>query len=175
MLNDLTDRLCIEPSVDANYRIFRELWAAENDEQVYLTTIDAPLPHLSQEQCCFAEPAVWRQPDAYISGASLSHFSCAFPLTKLASYRISGISSHHRQLDGSREMAAGALYITNQKLFFDSGSLSTAITFTGLTNIECYANGIEVGKSNGRTDFFQMTRLSSEYAYMIVQELNRLR
>ena len=88
---------------------------------------------------------------------------------------MSGISSRHRPLDASREMATGSLYITNLRLLFDSGGLSTAITFTGLANIECYANGIEVGKANGRTEFFQMTRLSSEYAYMIVQELNRLR
>ena len=89
---------------------------------------------------------------------------------------MSGVSARHRPLDGSREMATGSLYITNLKLFFDSRGLSTTITFTGLANIECYANGIEVGKSNGRTEFFQMTRdLLPEYAYMIVQELNRMR
>lgn len=174
-LRELATRLGIEPPLDENYQVYRELWAAEHNEQVYLPPSEVPIPLRPDEQCCFAEPAVWRQPDPHHSGASLSRFSCAFPLTKLASYRMSGISSRHRLLDGSREMATGSLYITNLKLFFDSGGLSTAITFTGIANIECYANGIEVGKANGRTEFFQMTRLASEYAYMIVQELNRHR
>ena len=174
-LQELAKRLGIEPPLDENYQIYRELWAAEHSEQVYLTTRGVPFQLHSDEKCCFAEPAVWRQAGPRLSGASLSRFSMAFPLTKLASYRIGGISSRHRPLDGSREMATGSLYITNLKLLFHSGSLSTTITFTGLANIECYANGIEVGKANGRTEFFQMTRLSSEYAYMIVQELNRQR
>lgn len=174
-LYDLAQYLGIELPLDGNYRTFRELWAAEHNEQVYLPPLDVAIPLHPDEQCCFAEPAVWRQPGAHDSGASLSRFSMGFPLTKLASYRISGLSARHRPLDGSREMATGTLYITNLKMFFDSGGLSTAITFTGLANIECYANGIEVGKANGRPEFFQMTRLASEYAYMIVQELNRLR
>ena len=174
-LLELAKRLAIEPPLDGNYQMYRELWAAEHNEQVYLAPSEVPIQLRPEEQCCFAEPAVWRQPDAHDSWAGISRFSMAFPLTKLASYRISGVSSRHRSLHGSKEMATGSLYITNLKLFFDSGSLSTAITFNGLANIEAYANGIEVGKSNGRTEFFQMTRLSSEYAYMIVQELSRLR
>ena len=174
-LRELARHLGIAPPLDENYQIFRELWAAEHNEQVYLPPRDVPIQLRPEEECCFSEPAVWRQTNFHNSGASLSRFSMAFPLTKLASYRISGISARHRPLDGSKEMATGSLYITNLKLFFDSGGLSTAITFNGLANIECYANGIEVGKSNGRTEFFQMTRLSSEYTYMIVQELNRQR
>ena len=153
-LRELARRLGIEPPLDANYQIFRELWAAEHNEQVYLRPREVPIPLRPDEQCSFAEPVVWRQPDAHDSWAGISRFSMAFPLTKLANYRVSGISSRHRVLDGSREMAAGFLYITNLKLFFDSGGLSTTITFNGLANIECYANGIEVGKSNGRTEFF---------------------
>ena len=174
-LHELAGRLGIGPPLDGNYQIYRELWAAEHNEQVYLPLRDVPIQLRADEQCCFAEPAVWRQPDPHHSGASLSRFSCAFPLTKLASYRIGGISARYRPLEGSREMVTGSLYITNLKLFFDSRGLSTAIIFTGIANIECYANGIEVGKSNGRTEFFQMTRLASEHAYMIVQELNRQR
>jgi hypothetical protein len=174
-LQGLAWRLGIEPPLDENYQVYRELWAAEHGEPVYLPLREVPIPLHLGEECCFAEPAVWRQPTPHSSGASLSSFSCAFPLTKLASYRVSGISSRQRPLDSSREMARGSLLITNLRLLFDSIGLSTTITFAGLANIECYANGIEVGKSNGRTEFFQMTRLSSEYAYMIVQELNRLR
>ncbi len=174
-LMELAQSLAIEPPLDENYQIFRELWAAEHGERVYLPLRDVAIALHAEEHCCFAEPAVWRQPVPHYSGASLSRFSMAFPLTKLASYRVGGISARQRPPDGSREMATGSLYITNLKLLFDSGGLSTTITFTGLVNIECYGNGIEVAKANGRTEFFQMARLASEYAYIIVQELNRLK
>ena len=174
VLNGLAERLCIDPSPDANYRIFRELWAAENNEQVYLETVETSHPHLSGEQCCFSEPAVWRQPHPHNSGASLLRFSMAFPLTKLASYRIGSLKPRHRTFEGTREMAMGTLHITELKLFFYSETHSTSLTFNGIVNVECYSNGIEVGKANGRTEFFQMTTLASQYAYMIIQELNRL-
>ena len=175
MFNDLADRLCIDTPLDGNYRVFRELWAAENEEQVYLATIEAPLPLLSEEQCCFAEPAVWRRPEANSPLFSGGRFSTPFPLTKCASYRIGNPKPRIRSFGGTREMATGTLYITDFKIFFDSESLSTSITFNGLANVECYSNGIEVGKTNGQSEFFQITALASEYAYMIIQELNRIR
>lgn len=175
VLKELAERLGIAPPLDENYRVFRELWAAENNEQVYLALKEVPIQLRPDEQCCFSEPAVWRQPNPHNSGANTSRFSTAFPLAKFAGYRIGSVKPRYRALDGTREMATGSLYITNLKLFFDSGGLSTAITFNGIANVECYSNGMEVGKSNGRTEFFQMTRLSSEYAYMIVQELGRQR
>lgn len=174
-LNDLADCLHIDLPLEPNYRIFRELWAAENNEQVYLATIDARLPHLSQEQCCFAEPAVWRQPNASNPLISRPCFSTPFPLTKFASYHIGSLEPRYRAFEGTREMATGTLFITDFKVFFDSAALSTSITFNGLVNVECYSNGLEVGKSNGRSEFFQMTTLASEHAYMIIQELNRIR
>ena len=108
-LRELARRLGIEPPLDGNYQIFRELWATEHNEQVYLAPRDVPIPLRPDELCCFSEPAVWRQPAPYTSGTGLSRFSMAFPLTKLASYRISGVSSRHRALGGSREMATGSL------------------------------------------------------------------
>ncbi len=174
MLDGLATDLGIAPPLDANYRLFRELWAAENGGQVYLDMWDTSHPRLSHEQCCFMEPAVWRQPEGYSGNANSSHFSTPFPLTKCASYRIGNLEPRPRPTEGTREMAKGTLYITDFKLFFDSETRCTSVTFNGIHNVECYSNGIEVGKSNGRPEFFQMTALASQYAYMIIHELNRL-
>ena len=57
----IADGLGIEPNLDENYRKFRELWAAENGEQVFLATVAAPVMLKPGEQCCFAAPAIWAQ------------------------------------------------------------------------------------------------------------------
>ena len=168
------ERLGIESNLDGNYTKFRELWAAEHGEQVYLAPVDAPILLRPDEQCCFDEPAVWGQMKVTNSRVGYSVFSNSFPLGKGDSYRIGGLARNNKVLHEIREMAVGSLVITTKRLFFDGGSLSTSITFNRVLNVECYANGIEVSKTSEENDFFQMTHLSSEYAYMIIQEINRL-
>jgi hypothetical protein len=165
--------LRIEFNLDGNYQKFRELWAAEHGEQVYLAPVEAPIMLRPDEQCCFYEPAVWGQMKATRSGASFSVFSNRFPVGKHDSYRIGGLAYNNKVLHDIKEIAVGSLAVTNKRLFFDGGSLSTTITFNRILNVECYANGIEVSKTSEENDFFQMTSLSSEYAYMIIQEVNR--
>ena len=47
-LRDLAKRLGIEPPLHQNYQIFRELWAAEHNEQVYLAPSHSDLLYLSR-------------------------------------------------------------------------------------------------------------------------------
>lgn len=58
-LNAIAESLGIVPDLDGNYAKYRELWAAEHGEQVYLDLVDASMPLRVDEQCCFCEPAVW--------------------------------------------------------------------------------------------------------------------
>jgi hypothetical protein len=167
-------RLGIDFRLDENYRKYRELWAAEHGEQVYLASVDPPIMLRADEQCCFYEPAVWGQLKDANSRVGYSMFTNRFPVGKEDNYRIGGLPHNHKILNDINEMATGNLIITNKRLFFDGGRLSTTITFQRVANIECYANGIEVSKTTEENDFFQMTSLSSEYAYMIIQEINRL-
>lgn len=165
----------IAPRLGCDYQKFRELWAAENGEQVYLASLEAPIPLRADEHCCFLEPTIWGHLKVINSPASYSVFSTTFPIERGASYRIGSLRPRHKILDSVKEMAIGSLCITNQRLIFEGGAHSTNITFHGIVNIECYSNGIEVAKTNGRSDFFQLATLASEFAYMIIQEFCRVR
>jgi hypothetical protein len=173
-LHTTAERLGTEFNLDGNYQKFRELWAAEHGEQVFLAPVKAAIILRPDEQCCFCEPAVWGQKKGTGLDGTYSVFSNTFPLEKGASYRIGGQVHNHKALNEIKEIALGSLVITNQRLFFDGGSRSTTISFKRVLNVECYANGIEVSKTSEENDFFQMTPLSSEYAHMIIQEINRL-
>ena len=169
-LTSIAERLGVEPQFDDNYRKYRELWAAEHGEQVYLAPIDAPIFLRPDEQCCFYEPAVWGQ----VKPIGYSVFSATFPIINGVGYRIGTEKPRYKALDEIQEGATGSLCITSKRLFFDGGALSTTILFKRLSNVECYSNGIEVGKTSEQNDFFQMTPLASQYAYMAIQEINRL-
>jgi hypothetical protein len=155
-LNSIAERLGVEPQLDDNYRIYRELWAAEHGEQVYLAPIEAPILLRPDEQCCFFEPAVWGQ----ITPKGYSVFSKTFPMMIGVGYSIGTTEPRNKALDEIQAMATGCLCITNKRLFFDAGALSTTISFKKLLNVECYSNGIEINKSGEPNDFFQMTPLT---------------
>ena len=170
-LTAIAERLGTEPGLEGNYAKFRELWAAEHGEQVYLNLVDAPVPLRADEQCCFCEPAVWsRLKD---SQSRYSVFSNIYPIQNGAVYRIGGLPHYHKSLQELAEIAVGNLIITDKRLLFDGGAISTSIIFQKVLNVECYTNGIELSKAEEGNLFFQMTPLASEYAYMLIQEMNR--
>ena len=169
----VADGLHLEPNLDENYRKFRELWAAENGEQVFLAPVEAPVMLKQGEQCCFSAPAIWAQLKTVKTRVGYSGFSTSFRIAKGLSYRIGTVKPKYNVSEQMKQLSSGTLYITNKRLFLDGDGQSTTITFNRILNVEPVGDGLEVSKSSGQNDFFQMTPLDAEYAFVVIQELNR--
>lgn len=172
-LHAVAERLNLEPNLDATYQKFRELWAAENGEQVYLSAIEAHIMLKGGEQACFAEPAVWCQMKTVKTLSHYSGFSTSFKVLPGVRYRVGTIKPNYNVSEELRAKGDGTLYITNKRLIHDGGFKSTSITFARIIDVDVHTNGIEVSKSSGPNDFFQMSLLNAEFAHMAIQELNR--
>jgi hypothetical protein len=86
-------------------------------------------------------------------------------------------STWKRRLEGRvKTKATGHLAMTNRRLIHtgeEEGPLSVALD--RVVEIEPFKDGIEVTKTNGRKEFFQMDAVSCEYAMMLLGELLRMR
>lgn len=172
-LHAIAERLGIEPQLDDMFQKFRELWAAENGEQVYLPAIEVDVMLKGDEQACFAEPAVWCQMKTVKTLSHYSGFSTSIRIMPGVRYRVGNVKPNYNVSEELREKGDGILYITNKRLLHDGGFKSTNIAFNRIIDVEVHANGIEVSKSSGPNDFFQMSLLNAEFAHMVIQELNR--
>ncbi len=169
----ISERLGIEPRLDGNYEKFRELWAAENGEQVYLPAKEVDVMLKGGEQACFAEPAVWCQMKTVKTLSHYSGFSTSFKILPGVRYRVGNVKPNYNISEELREKGNGTLYITNKRLIHDGGYKSTNIAFNRIIDVELHNNGIDVSKSSGPNDFFQLSTLNAEFAHMVIQELNR--
>jgi hypothetical protein len=169
----IADGLQLEPNLDENYRKFRELWAAENGEEVFLEPVQAPVMLKPGEQCCFSAPAIWAQLKSVKTRVGYSGFSTSFRIAKGVSYRIGTVKPQYNVTEEMKQLSGGTLYITNKRLFLDGDGQSTTITFNRILNVEPIGEGLEVSKTSGQNDFFQMTTLNAEYAFLVIQEFNR--
>ncbi len=169
----IAEALGIEAQFDASYQKCRELWAAENGDQVYLPAIEADIMLKGDEQVCFAEAAVWCQMKTVKTLSHYSGFSTSFKILPGVRYRVGTIKPNYNVSEELRAKGDGTLYITNKRMIHDGGFKSTNITFNRIIDVEIHTNGIEVSKSSGPNDFFQMSPLNTEFAHMAIQQLNR--
>lgn len=172
-LHAIAERLAIEPNLDEMFHKCRELWAAENGEQIFLSPRHVPVMLKGDEQCCFCEHAIWGQMKTVKTLSHYSGFSASFRLMKGVSYRVGNVRPKYNVNEQLKLMGEGELYITSKRMFLDGGGRSTTITFNRILNVELHENGLEISKTSGQNDFFEMSPLNAEYAHMVIQELNR--
>ncbi len=65
-------------------------------------------------------------------------------------------------------MSEGSLYVTNKKIVFDGSQQSANITMGRVVQTVLYKNGIEIRKSSGKPDFFEMAEAHAEYVSALV-------
>jgi hypothetical protein len=173
-LYTISERLGIEPTFDSSFQKYRELWAAEAGEQVYLSPVEVSVMLKGDEQCCFREAALWGQMKTVKTLSHYSGFSTSFRIMKGVSYRVGNVRPNYNTSEQLKFLGDGELYITNKRMFLDGVGRSTSITFNRILNVEVHSDGLEISKTSGANDFFKMTQLNSEYAYVVIQELNRV-
>ncbi len=66
-------------------------------------------------------------------------------------------------------MSEGSLYVTNKKIVFDGSQQSANITMGRVVQTVLYRNGIEVRKSSGKPDFFEMAEAHAEYVAALIR------
>jgi hypothetical protein len=61
------------------------------------------------------------------------------------------------------------LYVTNKRVILEGAARTTSISYRRLIGLQGYVDGIELRKSTGKNDFFQMDTISAEYGIALIQ------
>jgi hypothetical protein len=135
--------------------------------------VSSPILLKPGEICAFAAPAVWKQMKTTKTMVSYSGFSTSFRIMKGVSYRVGNVKPIYSVTEGLADVAAGQLCITSKRVAFVSSQRSMTTTHNSLLEVVPYSDGIELRKSSGKPSFFVMDPIDAEYAYMVLNEINR--
>jgi hypothetical protein len=170
-LVQIARNLDIDASFDDTFMMCRELWAAENGEEVRLSPVEADVMLQKGEVCYLNQPATWAQIKTVKTRAGYSGFSTSIRLMKGVSYRVGNIAPYFTSAEQLVRKDVGTLYLTSKRLFFVGGNGSTSVNLSRIGGIEAHVDGIEVTKDRGANDAFLMPQLPSEFCAMAVQQL----
>ncbi|MDF2765674.1 MAG: hypothetical protein K0S81_2668 [Rhodospirillales bacterium] len=87
---------------------------------------------------------------------------------KGVSYRVGSVTPQYHSWDGLADIASGALYITNKKLVFNGDHRSSAVNYSRIIGYQLYTDGIEIKKTSGKNDVFEMEGAAAEYTVALV-------
>ncbi len=170
-LTEIGENLKVEVDFDDTFVMCRELWRAENGEELRLTPTEADIILQKGEVCYFSQMATWAQLKTVMTRTGYSGFSTSVRIMKGVSYRVGNIAPRFAASEQLQSKDAGILYLTNRRLFFKGDKRSTSIALPRILAVEPYVDGIEVTKDRGTNDAFLMPRLSAEFCSMAVQQL----
>lgn len=170
-LLEFAENLGITPQFDDNYQIFRELWAADNGEEIHLAPIDVDILLQNGEVCVFSQSATWAQVKTMKTRSGYSGFSTSVRLVKGVSYRVGNYKPHYTESEQLQVQDAGRLFLTNKRIFFKGDKKSTTIQLGRIIDVEPYTDGLEVTKDRGTNDSFLMARVHSEFCCMALQQM----
>jgi hypothetical protein len=159
----------IDVNLGPEFNVMRFLWTWETGHPISPEPISAPIMLGRNEVCYCSAVAKWHQIKTYKNRIGSTGFSTSIRIMKGVSYRASTIRPQYQTQEGMAEISDGTLYVTNKKVIFDGTSRSTAIPYGRLVSLQLYADGIELKKSTGKSDYFMMDGMSAEYSVALIQ------
>ncbi len=160
-LNNIFNKLQMKPSYPVEFKKYRALWEIEKNGDFELTPIDdVPTALQSNETVYFTCDSNWYQQNTrkelkgYIGG------SVGFRITKGVNIRVGKMVPQYDIIEELKSLSFGKMYITNKRIQFIGDKKSTNLTYGRLVDFRLFKNGIEIHKSSGKPDFFELNESS---------------
>ncbi len=165
-LTSIAEIMGINITMSRKIRMARELWAAENGEQLYLENVPSHLLMTWGEQCLFVEQSLLHQRRLPKSGAT-QHFETSYGsrnpfLDTLPDYQ---------SVDQAPALGDGVLAITTKRLIFDYLEHMITVSFNRVIDVRPLSDGIVVIISDGPEHLFRLPYLHAEYATLVLREV----
>ena len=147
----------------------RALWQLETSNTFEPREIETRVRLGRGERCYLSCGAAWFQnktrkiSQGYVGG------SVGFRIAKGVTLRVGRAVPISTTTQGFVRIADGTLYVTNKKLLFVGEHKSTNITMGRLADYHLFKNGIEIKKTSGPADFFELAKLDIEYLDALLQ------
>lgn len=141
---------------DDLFNKYRVLWEIETSGTFIPKPISANIRLANGEQCYFAAPATWKQEKRIRERTGYVGGSVGFRVAKGVSLRVGRAVPTYNEYDDIVTQSEGILYVTSKKMVFVGSKKSTNITFGRLANYQLFRNAIQVSKTSGSPDIFEL-------------------
>lgn len=162
-------RLHMTPQFEREFMTYRHLWEIETTGHFTPTSIDAGIRLVNNEVCYHWCPAVWKQVKVIRRNTGYVGGSVGFRVAKGVTLRMGRAVPTYDEYEGVVDISPGNLYVTNKKLVFAGVRRSTNVAYGRLAHYEIYRDGIELIKTSGKPDLFQMDTGDVEYIDALLQ------
>jgi hypothetical protein len=172
-LNKIFEKLNITANFPVEFNKYRALWQIEEEGDINLNPIDdLPIGLKDNEDVYFKCQANWFQPNTRKAMKGYIGGSIGFKVAKGITLRVGKVIPQYDIIEEMKSLSLGDLYISNKRIQFVGQKKSTNITYGRVIDFRLFSNGIEIHKSSGKPDFFELGDTSD--GDMIFYCLNKL-
>tara|TARA_B100000508_G_scaffold136647_1_gene129941 strand:- start:1819 stop:2781 length:963 start_codon:yes stop_codon:yes gene_type:complete len=171
-LRDTADKLRVIPQFESAFDVYRALWSYENDGVLDIQPLEnVPIILKSGEECYFSTDATWLQVKKVTEHKGYVGAGLGFRVAKGVRFSVGRGIPVKNTYEEMQPISDGEIYITNKRIIFNGVKKSTNVTYGRLIQLELYQNGIEVRKTTGKPDFFEIPEVYAEYISAIVHDV----
>jgi hypothetical protein len=167
----IADNLGIEPNLGRELDMCWLMNAWEQGDEFELPKMKSTAFLKQGEICHFCGSSVWSQLKIVKTRLGSHGFSSSIKIMKGVRYRIGTVRPAHSQSEELVDLSSGELIITNKRLVFNGDKKSMNIQLNRLINLDLHGDGIEMSKGSGKNEFFRLSPLDAEFAYMLISQL----
>ena len=171
LLNQLARDLQVTTSFDKEYEQYRRLWEFDQTGNVTLKPVDAPINLLKGEQCFFQADANWKQLNTVRTNLGYSGIGVSVRVSKGVRLYSGKSAPRYTQHDELALISTGHLYLTTNRVIFTGSKKSMSSAYNKIVELKDFQDGLEVVKSSGKPDYFEMTPLNADLASMTIRKL----
>lgn len=167
----IANNLQVIPQIDHNFEICRKLWSYENNGTLEKEIHDVPIILKKGEECYFSTSATWLQVKKVTQHKGYAGASLGFRVAKGVRFSVGRGIPVKNTYEEMQPLSDGEIYITNKRIIFDGVKKSTNVTYGRLIQLELYQNGVEIRKTTGKPDFFEIPEIYAEYISAIAHDV----
>lgn len=170
-LDEIAANLKIKGQYDEKFKIYRNLWSYENTSDFDFEPISAPIMLKKNEEAYFEAPCVWKQIKTVRNYKGYTGGSVGFRVVKGVNFRVGRAVPVYDEAEEMVPLSDGEIYVTNKRITFNGSRKSTNITTGRIVQLLMWQNGIEVRKTSGKPDFFEMHPVHAEYISALIHSI----
>lgn len=170
-INKIAKDLQVTINLDTEFMKYRALWEYENLGNLNLTSIEANDIILNEKEEAFTYlEANWQQLKKKRISHGFAGAAVSFRVAKGVRFSVGRAFPIGQEYEEMTDISSGILVITNKRILFNGSKRTTSITKARLMSVNVFEDGIEIRKSSGQPDFFQMDKIDSFYASAVINE-----
>ena len=170
-IDKIAEDLGVSYSLEPSFQKYKAIWEYENLGKIDLTPIPTDVILQTNENAFSYIAATWQQLKKKRTNEGFIGGGFSFRVAKGVRFSVGRAFPVSREYEEMTDLSNGILMVTYKRIIFNGSRRNTSITRGRLISINVFEDGIEIGKSSGQPDFFQMDRVDAVFTSAVINEV----